>query len=127
MRIRLEADAVSLILSHVRTRSLAMAATPAHDIEIAANPDPTRRSHLQLLRQELGSPIPFDPAAARQRAQNLVALGLSAADAAHVALAEQAGCDFVTCDDRLLRQCRRVGVGVWCGSPTAYCDKDDLT
>ena len=76
--------------------------------------------------QELGSPIPFDPAAARQRAEDLMALGLGSADAAHIALAEQAGCDFVTCDDRLLRQCRRIGVRVWVGSPTGYCDKEDL-
>jgi len=127
MRIRLEADAVLLILSHSRTRTVALAVSPAHNIEIAANPDPSRRNHLQLLLQELGSPIRFDTAATRQRAEELVTMGFGAADAAHVALAEQAGCDFVTCDDRLLRQCRRLGVRLWFGSPTAYCDKEDLT
>ena len=49
-----------------------------------------------LLLQDLGSQIVFDRAASRRRAEELVNLGMGAADAAHVALAEQAGCDFVT-------------------------------
>jgi hypothetical protein len=126
MRIRLEADAVSLILGHVRSHSLALAVSPAHHVEVAANPDPSRRSHVQLLLQDLGSQIVFDRAAARPRAEELVNLGIGAVDAAHVALAEQAGCDFVACDDRLLRQCQRIGINVWFGTPTAYCDKEDL-
>ena len=126
MRIRLEADAVSLILGHVRSLSLALAVSPAHHVEVAANPDPSRRSHVQLLLQDLGSQIVFDRATSRRRAEELVNLGMGAADAAHVALAEQVGCDFVTCDDRLLRQCRRIGIAIWFGTPTAYCDKEDL-
>ncbi len=126
MRIRLEADAVSLILSLVRSQSLVLAVSPVHHAEVAANPDPSRRSHVQLLLQELGHTIEFDRDAARQRAEKLVSLGMGIADAAHVALAEQVGCDFVTCDDRLLRQCRRIGIKVWCGTPAAYCDKEDL-
>jgi predicted nucleic acid-binding protein len=126
MRIRLEADAVSLILSYVRSKSLTLAVSPVHYAEVAANPDPSRRSHVQLLLQELGSQIVFDRDASRRRAEVLVTLGMGTADAAHVALAEQVGCDFVTCDDGLLRQCRRIGVNVWFGTPIAYCDKEDL-
>jgi hypothetical protein len=33
MRIRLEADAVQLILSHVRGESLALAVSPVHELE----------------------------------------------------------------------------------------------
>jgi hypothetical protein len=126
MRIRLEADAVSLILSHVRSQSLALAVSPAHHTEVEANPDPSRRGHVALLLQDLGSEIAFDRAVARQRAEELVAQGMGTADAAHVALAEQAGCDFVSCDDQLLSQCLRIGITVWFGSPIAYCDKEDL-
>lgn len=125
MRIRLEADAVSLILNHVRSKSLALAVSPAHHIEVSASPDPSRRSHVQLLL-ELGIQVVFDRVASRRRAEELVTLGMGTADAAHVAIAEQMGCDFVTCDDRLLRQCRRIGVNVWVGTPLAYCDKENL-
>lgn len=36
MRIRLETEAVNLILEHVRKGTLTMIASPAHDVEIAA-------------------------------------------------------------------------------------------
>lgn len=62
----------------------------------------------------------------RQRAEHLFQLGLGAADAAHVAFAEAMESDFVSVDDRLLRQLQRVGCKVWFGTPTAYCDKEDL-
>ena len=47
-------------------------------------------------------------------------------DAAHLAFAEAAEADFVTCDDRLLRQCRRVQPSVWFGTLMAFCDKENL-
>gem|GEM_PF-1482095 len=34
--------------------------------------------------------------------------------------------DFVTVDDRLLKQCRRVQATVWYGTPLAYCEKENL-
>lgn len=48
------------------------------------------------------------------------------ADATHVAFAEAAESDFVTVDDRLLRQCRRIGVRTWYGTPMAYAEKEEL-
>lgn len=39
MRIRLEADAVLLILSHARERTLQMVVSPVHASETAASPD----------------------------------------------------------------------------------------
>jgi predicted nucleic acid-binding protein len=64
--------------------------------------------------------------ATRKRAEKWVAQGLGVADAAHLAFAEQAQADFVTVDDRLLKQCRRLEPVVWCGTPQAYCDKESL-
>lgn len=126
MRIRLEADAVHLILSHVRARTLSLVVSPAHHAEVAANPDLTKRQHVQALIAEIGTSAEVDLDDARKRAVELLGAGLGPADAAHVALAEAADCDFVTVDDRLLRQLRRVGIRVWCGTPAAYCDKEGL-
>jgi predicted nucleic acid-binding protein len=56
----------------------------------------------------------------------LISSGLGIADAAHLASAESGGSDSVTCDDRLLRQCRRIKPGVWYGTPIAYCEKENL-
>lgn len=126
MRIRLEADAVLLILSHVRARALRMVVSPVHFIEASANPDLAKREHVQALLKDMGTEVAIDVIQARGRAEQLLQLGLGAADAAHVAFAELAGCDFVTVDDRLLRQLRHVDPKVWFGTPTAYCDKEDL-
>jgi len=126
MRIHLETAAVLLILGHVRSKSLTMIVSPAHDVEIAAIEEVAEREHLQLLLQEIGTRISFDLPRARQRTEQLVQQGLGPADAAHLALAEQAGSDFVTCDDRLLRKCRRIRPSIWCGSPITFCEKEDL-
>lgn len=126
MRIRLEADAVSLILSHVRAHTVQMVVSPVHFSEASANPDLAKREHVQILLKEIGGEVTVDMSQARSRAEQLHELGLGVADAAHVAFAELANCDFVTVDDRLLRQLRRVGATVWFGAPTAYCDKEDL-
>jgi predicted nucleic acid-binding protein len=75
-------------------------------------------------RQRL--PDIVDPKEARKRAEQLTQEGLGPADAAHLAFAEAAGGDFITCDDRLLRQCGRVKPIVWFGNPIAFCEKENL-
>lgn len=126
MRIRLEADAVQMILSHVRSRDLVLVISPAHRVEIAANPDPARRQHVESLIAEIGTDADLDLEQARRRAMSLLNRRLKPADAAHAALAEEAGCAFVTVDDRLLRQLQRASMSVWCGNPVAYCEKEGL-
>ena len=63
---------------------------------------------------------------ARHRAEELFSEGFGVADAAHVAFAEIAGADFVTCDDSLIKKCRRHEIKVWCGNPVAYSEKEGL-
>lgn len=126
MRIRLEIDAVLLILSHVRGGNLTLIVSPVHDIEIGAIEDSTEREHLVSILRDLGKRVPYDRVRTRQRAEQLVQHGLGPADAAHLAFAEAAEADFVTCDDRLLRQCRSVQASVWSGTLMAFCDKENL-
>lgn len=126
IRIRLETEAVQLILSHVRAENLSLIVSPVHDAEITAIGDLAERTHLQVMLQQIGHHVPLDSLQARQRAEALVQQRLGPADAAHLACAEQVGADFVTCDDRLLRQCRRVKPGIWFGTPIAFCDKEEL-
>ena len=78
-----------------------------------------------MLRQ-VGHRPTFDLKQIRKRAEQLTRQGLGPADAAHLAFAEATEADFITCDDRLLRQCRRVQPGVWFGTPVKFCDKENL-
>jgi predicted nucleic acid-binding protein len=126
VRIRLETSAVELILAHIRQGDLALVASPAHEVEIGAINDTEEQQHLLLLVAELRTSWAFDLPAVRQRAEQLAAQGLGVADAAHLAFAEAAQAEFVSVDDRLLRQCRRIKSQVWCGSPMAFCEKESL-
>lgn len=126
MRIRLETDAVQLVLSHIRSGRLIMMVSPVHDIELSAIPDLAEREHVLSILQDFGCRISGDLSRTRQRAEMLVQQRLGAADAAHLAFAEEAQADFITCDDRMLRRCHRIKPTVWCGTPIAFCTKENL-
>jgi len=126
MRIRLETDAVQFILSHVRSGNLTLVVSPAHGIEIRAIEERTEREHLLAMLRQIGRHVAFDLKQARTLAEQLTQRDLGPADAAHLAFAEEAKADFITCDDRLLRQCQRVRPSVWFGAPVTFCDKENL-
>ncbi len=105
-RIRLEAEAVTIILGRMDAGMWRQVSSRMAELELEAIADQTRKRRVLLLlpkeRIDLSSPI-FD------RARELVARGLHAADAIHVAAAEATAADvLLTCDDRLLRQCSRI-------------------
>jgi predicted nucleic acid-binding protein len=113
-------------LNHARAGRVALIASPVHQAEIAAISDLEEREQLLSLLKQIGHSVSLDRVAVRGRAEVLVRAGLGPADAAHLAFVEATEADFVTCDDRLLKQCRRVEPRVWCGSPLLYCDKENL-
>lgn len=94
MRVRLEADAVHLILSHVTAGNVRLIVSPAHTAEIQANPDAVKRDLLLFTLQQVGHYPGFVRQPTRLRAEELVLRGLGPADAAHLAFAEAAGADF---------------------------------
>lgn len=125
-RIRLETEALALILAHIRKSDCDLTISPVHFAEIESIRQPEERQHLQLLLERLGTETPFDLSSTRQRAETLAGMGMGVADAAHVAFAEAAQADFVTVDDQLLKQCNRWVTSIWCGSPLIYCEKENL-
>ena len=127
MRVRLETDAVTLIISHVRRGDLWMPVSPVHQTEIAAISEKDEREYLQALLLQVGGTPSFDLERARTRAEHLTGMGLGLADAAHLAFAEQSKADFVTCDLRLLAQIRHIQTDIWCGSPIAYVEMEELS
>ncbi len=126
IRIRLETEAVQLVLSHVRTGDLTLVVSPVHAGEIGAITDPVEREHLFSALRRIGRSVEVDLHWSRERAEWLADQGLGVADAAHLASAEAMGADFVSCDDRLLRQCSSVPSNTWSGTPVAFCEKEEL-
>ncbi len=103
-----------------------MLVSPGHREEIGVIEDELERTQLIVILEMLGNPIDVDLLKTRQRAEELVNLGFGVADAAHVAFAEVAGADFISCDKKLIKKCLREKVKVWCGNPVGYCEKEDL-
>lgn len=126
IRIRLETEAVNLILSKVREGILKMIVSPVHIKEIDDIPDMIERIELHTILNRLGDPLKGNKMKIRTRAEELIVSGFDIADAAHVACAEMAGASFISCDDRLIRKCLNNELAVWCGNPVNFCEEEGL-
>lgn len=103
-RIRLEAEAVLVILAQCEAGDWEWIGSQILDYEIQQTPDPERRRRVQLVASHAHrSVIVGSPEV--ERAQELEAWGFAAFDALHLACAESGGATvFLTTDDRLLRK-----------------------
>ncbi len=126
LRIRLETEAVNLIISKTKAGQYSLVVSQVHREEIEAISDSFERIELQARLAAQGQSIKADMAAIRRRAEDLTDLRFGVADAAHVAFAEQCGTEFVSCDDALIKKCLKHKIGVWCGNPVAFCEKEGL-
>ena len=126
MRIRLETDAFYLILQHIHNGRYIMIVSPIHIREIAAIVESRERAEVTALLHRYGTHPVCDLRAARERAEALHARRFGVADAAHVAFAEATADVFITCDDRLLRQCRRMAMPLRAMGPIDFCLAEDL-
>ncbi len=126
LRIRLETEAVNLILSKIKQGKYRLLVSPVHIKEIGAIEDIFERVELQTILEKFGEPVMVNMAKSRARAEELVSLGFGVADAAHVTIAEQAGALFISCDDKLIKKCLNHEINVWCGNPVAFCEKEEL-
>jgi predicted nucleic acid-binding protein len=107
-RIRLEAEAVAMILDRVIAGQDQWLISPALEAEVNRAPDSDRRERIGKLIFEASEHIGW-AADIEIRAKALVAQGVKPVDALHVAAAEHGQCDaFLTTDDRLLRRCRKI-------------------
>lgn len=126
LRIRLETEAVNLILSKVKEGSYGLLVSPVHNKEIEAISNIFERIELQTLLEKLGIPVNVDISRTRNRAEELVTIGFGVADAAHIAFAELTEAEFITCDDKLIKKCTNHKIKTWSGNPVAFCEKENL-
>ena len=106
-RVRLEAEAVVLILSHFEAKDWQWIGSEAVDLEIAQTPDKERQNRVQLLTTHVHEFVHIESGEIA-RAQELEKLGFHTIDALHLACAESGVADvFLTTDDRFLRVAAR--------------------
>jgi predicted nucleic acid-binding protein len=102
-RVRLETEAVALVLDRIDAGEWRLVASEMCVIEVAAIPDAVRRSRIQLLLPDSPKIRKLRPSTFT-RAAELEKRGFKPADALHVAAADDAAVDvLLTCDDRFFR------------------------
>ncbi len=108
-RIRLESEAILLILGRLALGEWSWIGSEAILREVDRTPDSERRHQVSTLVGAMGTIIEVNEAALA-RAGQLTPLGFKALDALHVACAEIGSADvFLTTDDRLVRAAKRAG------------------
>jgi predicted nucleic acid-binding protein len=103
-----------------------MIASPVHFREVAAIEESRERTEVTALLHRYGTTPSCDLSSVRRRAEALHARRFGVADAVHVAFAEAIADVFITCDDRLLRQCQRAAVRLRAMNPIDFCLAEDL-
>ena len=103
-----------------------MVVSPVHIKELEAITDGIERIHLFSLLEKDGIKAEVNLKQVRKRAEKLVKLRFGIADAAHVAFAEIVRAHFISCDDKLVKKCRKFITEIWCGNPVDFCVKEEL-
>lgn len=106
-RVRLESEAVLLILGRIHTGDWRWIGGEVLEAETARNPDRERAHRVAVLLQGAAETVALD-SQVEERGRELEGLGFGAFDALHVAAAERANVDvFFATDDRLVRHGQR--------------------
>lgn len=109
-RIRLEAEAILLILDHCQSGEWKLIASEAIDSETLQIPDVDRRQEVNLLATLASLSVSMTKEVESRAVELVNEYQFATYDALHIACAEAGNADiFLTTDDRLLRKAIRYG------------------
>lgn len=126
-RIRLESEAVILILAHVQNHSWRWIGSDVLHYEVTQIADYERRYRILALMEHVDETASID-SAITERTIELEQLGFRTYDAMHIAAAEAINVDvFLTTDDRLLRLAARLESRIFVAvkNPLTWLSEDD--
>ena len=126
LRIRMETNAVLLIMDSVRHGAFDMIKSPVHDIEVHETTDEVERAEIENFLRSYGKECRAERATLVKRTAEFVRQGIGLADAAHLAFAEAEADCLVTCDDRFRNQSRAASAGCEVLTPVEFCEKEGL-
>jgi predicted nucleic acid-binding protein len=126
LRIRLETDAYFMILSHLEDGDYVPVISSVHFAEVDDFSDVRERLELDALLRRLHSPAEYSVEVIRRRTEELVRLKFGIADAAHVAFAETLADVLVSCDDDLVKKCRRYVTRIQAYNPVDFVREEAL-
>jgi len=105
-RIRLESEAVLIILHKCEISEWVLVGSEVIELEISRIPDPDRRMMVELLYSIAKVRVQIDDGI-RSRALELEDMGFRSFDALHIACAERSADVMLTTDDKLLKRAIR--------------------
>lgn len=108
-RIRLETEALRIVLGHVDARRWTLIGSTVLDYEIARTADTRRREALEeILGRTVSERVELNEDTT-DLARRVQAKGIAGLDALHLACAAAVGVDiFLTTDERLVRRAQRI-------------------
>lgn len=107
-RVRLETEAIILLLSRLERKEWIWLGSQALEIEINKTPDVEQKSRLNRVVQFVDRTVEISEKEL-ERARELQKVGFIGFDAVHLACAESGQADiFLTTDDRLLKLAKRL-------------------
>ncbi len=121
-RVRLESEAVLIILGHVESGEWDWITSDPLMFEISQNPNEARRRRVTVMT-EIAKRHVSAREKERDRAAQLVTQGFAASDALHIACAESSGADvLLTTDDQMVQRAERLSgqLGVRVANPLVW-------
>ncbi len=107
-RVRLESEAVLIILSHIESGRWEWVISDALVLEVNRNPDEAKRRRITVMMEIAMRRVAVQEAE-RVRAAELVTAGFQALDALHIACAESSRADvLLTTDDQMVQRAERL-------------------
>jgi predicted nucleic acid-binding protein len=107
IRIRLETDAVNLILANVRSNVYQLMKSKVHIVEKKISDKYEQLELIGLLKKYGKTPL-VNTAEVKSRANELINLKFGIADAVLLAYSEIFKSDFISCDDKLIKKCENM-------------------
>lgn len=126
MRIRLETDAIFLILQKIQVGKYSAIKPLVHIAEVSSISNSLERQEVLALLEKFDSNYATNSSSLRKRANELFYAGFGLGDSAHLAYAESTSDIFITCDDKLLKKSKKENILIPTINPIEFVIKEEL-
>ncbi len=126
LRVRMESDAVLLIMDAVQNGCYILKSSPVHFAETGAIKDHRERVDIESFLFSHGCAVTGDLKSMRDRAGYFCEQGIGLADAAHLAFAEAGADIMISCDDRFVRKAQKFKVKCDILTPLEFCEREQI-
>ena len=126
LRIRMETDAYFLIMDRIQKRQYELIISPVHHSEVNSINDLYEKYQLLALFEKYSNMPKINLPEAKNRTIELNRKKFGLADAAHISFEEQSAEVFISCDDKLIKKCRKESLKIKVYNPIEFCMEEEI-